>query len=354
MNVVATVIFRPKSGLSVLDNLEYITSNQIEDFIPDPINMDITQGQSANGDVATIGWDKATGFGLVQARSAISYLWSGYVPFIRDYREDIGRAPNTASTFYESPDLLIRQVFIANNCSQDLWGIVVKHKTDLTGKAYSGQTNYIYSRFQNRGKSTGTSIIYFLLVDLNVTTITLLGSVTNQKIKTGNFQVSDPLAWVAPIVTGNYYLLAVIDNLDSWLSINSIVSLEKYVLDNRFVACKKIEIITPSNVRVGRIKISAVGSLGKVAVEIDVNNDIYNEVDLVELEFLPPYNGPAPLKQKLKCSFVSQIGDIKLFKFEGQFFNEDPKNYNYLIKSIMLSKERLPVAEIQDWDITIQ
>jgi hypothetical protein len=51
---------------------------------------------------------------------------------------------------------------------------------------------------------------------------------------------------------------------------------------------------------------------------------------------------------------VSQIGDIKLFKFEGQFFNEDPKNYNYLIKSIMLNKERLPVASAQDWDLTIQ
>lgn len=316
--------------------------------------LDIYQGQSASGDVASVGWDNATGFGLVQARSAISYLTSGYIPFIRDYREDIGIVPHLTISFFESPDIIIRQANIAHNVSQDIWGISVKHRIDLTGRAYIGRTNYINTRFQNKGKSTGTSDIHILLIDLNVNFINVLGTIDRQKISAGNFEVSDPLTWNTTQTVGNYYIVAVLDNLDSWLGINSISVLESYILNNRYVACKKIEIVEAPNVRIVRFKISAKKSYGNISVEIDINNDEYNDIFSVELNFISPFEGPKPIKQSIKVGIKSKIDDMKLFYFEGLLFKEDPKNFNYKVILTLLNKEQIPIEEPQEWSIKIQ
>lgn len=182
---------------------------------------DIVGGGSASGDPAVAGWDKATGFGLVDGQKAVNYLYKNqFSPFIRNGLENKRRIGVVANLRpWASPDIIVRSKQVG--VPQDELGQTVKHCFDLCDKVKSGHNNYIYLRVQNRGTLTGdcTAMVYF--TDPNMFSKSAhwkkIGQLNFQNLTPGEFRVAGPLIWPSRLVPagGNCYIIAMLGTLGS-------------------------------------------------------------------------------------------------------------------------------------------
>jgi subtilisin family serine protease len=182
---------------------------------------DIEGGASASGDCAVSGWDKATGFGLIDGKLAVDYLDNNqFTPFIRNGLENKRKLRAlTDLRPWHSPDIIVRSEQV--DAPLDELGQTVKHCFDLCDKVKSAQDNYIYLRVQNRGTLTGdcTASVYLTHPGMfsNPAAWTKIGQLNIQKLKPGEFKVADPLIWPSGLVpaNGQYYIIAILDSLGS-------------------------------------------------------------------------------------------------------------------------------------------
>ena len=180
----------------------------------------VLKGSSATHPPTEIGWDPATGFGLIDVEAAINFLDANqFSPYIRKSVKDNGTEPVTAASLGSSPDIIVRSQQV--DPRWDELGQTVKHRFDLCGKVESGQDNYIYLRVQNRGALTGdcTATVYF--IDLrqvpDPAAWTKIGQLNITKLAPGEFRVVDPLIWPVRQVpaSGQYYIIVISDSLGS-------------------------------------------------------------------------------------------------------------------------------------------
>ena len=183
---------------------------------------DITTGCSGSSEpqcpqCADIGWDPATGFGLIDGQAAIDYLDANqFSPYIRDSVEDNGTKPVVAERLWTSPDIIVRREQV--NEPQDELGQTVKYTFDLCDKVEDGQDNYVYLRVQNRGALTGdcTATVYFTAPGMfsNPAAWTEIGQLDIQNLEPGEFRVAGPLVWPDGLVptSGHYCLIAILDS----------------------------------------------------------------------------------------------------------------------------------------------
>lgn len=183
---------------------------------------DIQSGSSSvysGGDVAALGWDAATGFGLIDANAATNYLQvNKFNPYIRDSVMDNGTEPVVADRLCASPDVIVRSELVDNPL--DELGQTSKHQDDLSDLVEDGQDNYIYLRVQNRGtlKGSCTAAVYF-------TDPGMLPNPTHWKkinntaldipdLEPGEFRVVGPIIWPDNLIpgTGHYCLISILDS----------------------------------------------------------------------------------------------------------------------------------------------
>ena len=182
---------------------------------------DIVGGASASGDSAVSGWDKATGFGLIDGQAAVDYLDKNqFNPFIRNGVENKWKIRVVADLRpWSSPDIIVRSEQV--DPRRDELGQTVKYRFDLSDKAESGQDNYIYLRVQNRGTLTGdcTATVYFTDRDMfsKPADWKKIGQLNIQNLTPGEFKVTGPLIWPSGLVpaSGQYYIIAILDSLGS-------------------------------------------------------------------------------------------------------------------------------------------
>ena len=128
-------------------------------------SRDIRTGSSATGDKAAPGWDRATGFGLLNGNRAIHYLIPDeFCPFIRDSVQATGEA--VTDRLFASPDIIVRNEQLKD--PQGELGQTAKHIYDLSDEPEEARDNYIYLRVQNRGARRGdcTATVYYTAAGL--------------------------------------------------------------------------------------------------------------------------------------------------------------------------------------------
>lgn len=213
---------------------------------------DIQTGSSANGDNAAVGWDAATGFGLIDGQAAIDFLHAGqFNAYIRDSIEDNGTEPVVANRLYASPDIIVRSEQIID--PQEEIGQTLKHRHDLSDEVEDGQDNYVYLRIQNRGTITGncTADVYFTDPGMlaNPTNWQNIGQLNIQNLEPGEFRVVGPITWPDSQIptTGHFCLISILDSPDDpkpdLSTINSVNDFANMVRDLNNVAWKNIMIV---------------------------------------------------------------------------------------------------------------
>ncbi|MFX0183063.1 MAG: S8 family serine peptidase [Candidatus Hodarchaeota archaeon] len=216
--------------------------------------LDIQTGSSnsAGPDNATLGWDAATGFGLVDGQAALNFLQQGrFNAYIRDNIEDNGTEPVVANRLWASPDIIVRAEEVDD--PQEMLGITVKHRHDLSDEVEDGQDNYVYLRVQNRGTVAGscTTTVYFTNPGMlpNPASWQNIGQIDIQDLEPGEFRVVGPLIWQdAKIPTsGHFCLINILDSPNDpapdLTAIASSQDFTKMVRDSNNVAWKNITIV---------------------------------------------------------------------------------------------------------------
>jgi hypothetical protein len=208
---VAALLLQQYPGLSPM-SVKNILENSAQDIV---------LGASASGDSAVSGWDKATGFGLINGQAAVDYLDKNqFNPFIRNGVENKGKIRVVADLRpWSSPDIIVRSEQV--DPRRDELGQTVKYRFDLSDKVESGQHNYIYLRVQNRGTLTGdcTASVYFTDPGMfsKPADWKKIGQLNIQNLTPGEFRTTGPLIWPSGLVpaSGQYYIIAILDSLGS-------------------------------------------------------------------------------------------------------------------------------------------
>lgn len=102
---------------------------------------DVIEGKSANGELAGPGWDKATGYGVVDAFVAVN----GADVWLRDCEGDTGLVPSRGQP-YTCPDLKVLAAELQNNPQEADFEAAEHVERPIAGTRY-----YIYVNARNRG-----------------------------------------------------------------------------------------------------------------------------------------------------------------------------------------------------------
>ncbi|MDF1696901.1 MAG: S8 family serine peptidase [Saprospiraceae bacterium] len=215
--------------------------------------VDVTTGSSnsAGPDIAAIGWDDATGFGLVNANNAVNFLGATFNAYIRDSVEDNGTEPTVATRLYTSPDIIVSNSIVAN--PEDTYGLTVKHRDDLSDDPELGQDNFVYLRVQNRSTVTGNCTATVYVTDpgmlSNPSSWTVIGSTSLNNLTPGEFRVSAPITWTAANIPGlgHYCMIAILDSTadpaPNLSSITTPADFSNMVKNQNNVAWKNLNIV---------------------------------------------------------------------------------------------------------------
>lgn len=215
---------------------------------------DILTGSSnsAGPDNAATGWDLATGFGLIDGQAALNFLLQDqFNAYIRDSILDNGTEPVVADRLWASPDIIVRAEEVDD--PQEMLGMTVKHRHDLSDEVEDGQDNYVYLRVQNRGTDIGscTATVYFTDPGMfaNPVNWEIIDQNSIQNMEPGEFRVVGPIVWQdAKIPTSGHFCLIVIldspnDPAPDLSTINSSSDFVNMVRDKNNVAWKNISIV---------------------------------------------------------------------------------------------------------------
>ncbi len=217
-------------------------------------SQDIQTGSSnsAGPDNATIGWDAATGFGLIDGEAALNFLQQDkFNAYIRDSIEDNGTEPVVLNRLWASPDIIVRTEELVD--PSEMLGITVKHRHDLSDQVEDGQDNYVYLRVQNRGTVIGscTATVYFTIPGMlpNPAGWEEIGQTDIQNLEPGEFRVIGPIIWSDAQIprTGHFCLISILDSPDDPApdlnAIQTAADFRKMVRDKNNVAWKNITIV---------------------------------------------------------------------------------------------------------------
>ncbi|MFX1476742.1 MAG: S8 family serine peptidase [Promethearchaeota archaeon] len=207
---------------------------------------------SAGPDNAAPGWDAATGFGLVDGEAALNFLQQGkFNAYIRDSIEDNGTEPIVLNRLWASPDIIVRTEEVED--PQEMLGITVKHRHDLSDQVEDGQDNYVYLRVQNRGTDVGscTATVYFTVPGMlpNPASWENIGQINIPDLESGEFRVIGPIIWSDAQIprTGHFCLISILDSpsdpAPDLNTIHTIADFRKMVRDKNNVAWKNITIV---------------------------------------------------------------------------------------------------------------
>jgi len=217
-------------------------------------SQDIQTGSSnsAGPDSATVGWDAATGFGLIDGAAALNFLQQDkFNAYIRDSIEDNGTEPVVLNRLWASPDIIVRTEEVDD--PSEMLGITVKHRHDLSDQVEDGQDNYVYLRVQNRGTVIGscTATVYFTIPGMlpNPAGWEKIGEVNIQDLEPGEFRVIGPIIWLDSQIprTGHFCLISILDSpsdpAPDLTAIQTSADFRKMVRDKNNVAWKNITIV---------------------------------------------------------------------------------------------------------------
>lgn len=225
-------------------------------------------GSSFHGDQPAPGWDRATGFGVVQALEAVNYLSPGVRAFSRNTVTDNGAVPSTASVLSASPDIINRY------SPHDAYylSITTKHRHDLSKAVELSFMNHLYLRVQNRGDQAGTFTAYVYLSDAQglamPATWQLIGQETFSSLDAGDFDVFGPLSWdpAAFTVPTDPQFIAVFDSpnnpMPATTAITTQADFENWVRNHSNVVWKGARVFTGTWGQVGTIGIFQTTDIG--------------------------------------------------------------------------------------------
>ena len=116
--------------------------------------LDITTGVSASNEAAGVGFDQATGWGLVQANAAINYLGPGFQPALRTLYS--GLAAFSLLPWLRprpmSPDIVV--VPLGSVSDPEVLGLTVKHEAPSKRTIARADGADVFVRVENQGRES--------------------------------------------------------------------------------------------------------------------------------------------------------------------------------------------------------